>query len=376
MNAVAPIAEAHATTLALAVGDIGLRCAAGDQPFGLFGATGSGFVLGKPEPSLAVPTHDGSIVTGIPIGPAVAGPLDATRRMQALLADVLGRLFAGSAQEDTGILLLVPGAAQQRESLAADAWEAVVRGIPGVLPDAPIFIREPAAGVLAELETAARILREGRVARLVFGAVDSLLDMRILAGLGQQRLLYSKTNRDGCTPGEAAVFLTLTLAENAPGNARSRLHAVAVCPEPDEGRAGETVLYGLGRAVEALAGEAGVPVSAIDCLALGLAGRLPRYLEWQQASNRLWPQRLPESQREAMQRGELDAPQPPAEAAREILDVAATLGDTGLAEPLLSTVIGLERLNFEWPPRQHVVVAETGMPGSRAALWIGNESPP
>lgn len=353
----------------------GLYCAAGDQAFALLGAVGGGLTLCRPDEGPPVPMPGEKGHGGFLSCPAIDAPRRAGLRMGELLRRALARLFrelpAENLHEPLELHLLVPPAqAPARGALAAAEWERLLRGVPGFPGHARIQVTAAEEGSVPVLAEALETLGQTG-GTLLLGAVDSWFDDHLLASLAMAGDLFTENRHAGRIPGEAAAFVALQPRGMADGGkALARLRALAVEAEPEAGRPDETVLCGLARAIERVAQHAGRQPSDIDCLVAGLALDPRRQVEWQQAENRLWPVRLDEARREAMQAGELDAPQPDTGPEREILDPAAVLGDTGVAETLLGLILAVERFSFAWPRQSAVVVTELGEQAARAALWV------
>lgn len=362
----------------VALGRFGLHTAAGDQPFALFAAAGAGLSLARPDAGIEAPGHDGLGREAVMACPVLEDlEIEYGERLAALalpaLAGLLEEAGPGAAARDTRILLLLPSQGMPRGAfLSPGALAARLRQALDLPADQPLEVHPLAGSLTGELRQAAQALSEGQAGCILFGAVDSLLDPLTLEALGRERRLLTGGTDGGCVPGEAAVFVELLPSAGAPSGC-PRITAFAEAEEPEAGRPDETRLQGLQRMLSQLAEQAGHSIEALDCLALPLAGEPHRALEWFQAANRLWPLRLDETRRLAMQQGEADAPQPDAPEDREILDPAGLLGDTGIVEPLLGLALACARFEFAWAPLDRAAVVETpdgGRAPLRAGMWV------
>ena len=357
--------------LGVRINGIGLRCAAGNQPFALFAASAAGLSLASPDP-----VHEALSPDGTRQVPALTCPIapdldaDPDTRLFELAAQALDDLLSPNvAPNDAGereIRLLLPPAESERGCrLDPDDWAIRLREAVGLPEAISVKIDHAQESILDALREAALGVRNREVARMVFGAVDSLLDPLTVVELQQARRLMPEQGMGGIVPGEAAVFIELE-ADDGKGHPLALLDAIATAPEPDAERVEEVDVAGLANAIAALDANA----NGIDCLVHGLAVEPARQLEWHHARNRLWPLRLDESQRQAMQAGELDAPQPQTNAEPEMLDPAHTLGTTGIAEPLVGIATACARFGFDWPRIDTALVLETGQQPVRAACRL------
>ncbi len=357
----------------LAITGWGLRCATGDQIFALLGAVGTGMSLARPDV-----VHEGLKPDGTGTAPVLTCPvLEVAEGPVERLLELCGRALAGlsfvdEAPDRSGrVRLLVQGppADSERGQLAAEqdwlgslsAWLSSELAVDWTVEQVP--------SALDGLLMAADLIGGGACERVVLGGVDSLLDPLTVAELAQARKLLVHGAGDGLVPGEAAAFVVL---ESAAAGARSlgRLRAVARRSEPAHGRPDETRLEGLASAMETVAEITQASPDCIECVVVPLAGHRHRMLEWHQATTRLWPLRLAETERQAMERGEVEAPQPVPEPEREILDPGITLGETGAAGLWLSLLLACARFDFDWPAREAVVVAHMPDAPERGAIWM------
>ncbi len=352
----------------------GLSCAAGNQPFALLGAVAGGLSLARADRALEVPTPDGR--GGVPLVscPVLAHHPDPGSRLAALWWPALGQVLATAPwrRGDEGrceVTLAVPATAWGRDGCVdPGTWCRQIRAAFDWPAETTVRVVPAEGTVVGELALAAGRLREGLCDRVLFGAVDTLLEPGRLDELAAGYRLAGRSAGGGIVPGEAAAFVALERAEGSPPHA-VRLEAAVTAAEPGHGRAGETRLAGLAQAIEGVARLAGSQPQALECLCAGVSDPLDWPLEWQQAGSRLWPRRLPEADRRAMEEGRTDAPQPPPGPQRELLDPATAVGHTGIAAPMLALLLACARLAFDWPaPRQVAVLDQPDTP-FRGALW-------
>jgi 3-oxoacyl-[acyl-carrier-protein] synthase I len=196
---------------------------------------------------------------------------------------------------------------------------------------------------------AQRDLDSGRVALAIVGAVDSLLDQDTLAWLRSANRLKLSGIPVGLMPGEACVFLALSVAEE---KALGEISRVSLTPEPKTLWSGATsVGEGLAKALEQVAESAGWRQSAPAWIISDQNGETYRANEWGHAIVRLrgaWPA--------------LDNP--------AVWAPAASFGDTGSASSLVAVCTALQALERGYAPAESAVVISSSEAELRAALVI------
>jgi len=350
----------------VAVTGVSLRCATGNQPFALLGAVGNGMSLGQPDPLRKFPAQNREMITAVTC-PAIDGLPNAAMRMRDLLIEVLTERFSDAGQiepERTAIMLIVPPRnCPVRGAVADTEWKKLIRSLPGVHAGMAVHVVEHTGTTGEALVQATESLRTGEMDCVLVGAIDSLLDFQEISSLAAEGRLVNGAS-DGVVPGEAAVFLELRREEDVDADLLGVLRRLAIASEPENGRVEETVLQGLARACKTLA------TDRAESLIINLSGYPSRQLEWQQTENRIWPQRIDEEARAAMQAGELEAPQPPERPGPEILDPAFSLGATGITEGLLGVTLALARFEFDWPLCQRAWVLELPDAPQRSVIQV------
>ena len=361
----------------LAITGWGLASAAGDQAFALLGAVGCGLNLARPDPILEAPARDGQGAAAIMTCPSLAQDAEAAERMRLLWQTALDALLddwtdAPERLARMHLILLVPDVTTERGSeLDAGDWPSLIAGRLGHERPENIEVRPVREDVTAAWLEVAERLEDETCEGIVLGVVDTLLDPASLMALAAEHRLLLEGDAEGFAPGEAAAFVVLERAAAAGPRTRARLRAIARLPEPEHGRIGETRLNALSQAIGLAAAEAGATVGDIDCLCATVAGGPGKEVEWFQAAFDLWPVRLDEAERLAMQNGDTDMPpQPPPAPEPERLDPALLLGETGHAGLLLSVLCACARFDFVWPAVRNVLVAELPDAPWRGALWL------
>lgn len=196
---------------------------------------------------------------------------------------------------------------------------------------------------------AQRDLESGRVALAIVGAADSLLDQDTLAWLHSANRLKLSGMPVGLMPGEACVFLALSVAGE---KAQGEIAGVSLAPEPKTLWSGATsVGEGLVKALEQVAGSAGWKQTAFAWLICDQNGETYRANEWGHALVRLrgaWP---------ALDNHSVWVP-------------AEGFGDTGAASSLVAVCTALRAFERGYAPAESAVVVSSSEAELRAALIV------
>ena len=363
----------------IAVVGYGLACATGDEAIALHGAVGTRLSAARPDPVLEAPAASGVGYEAVITCPATdSGEARPGHRMTELWLPALEQALAhrDAGGTDSGALRVVlftpPADSARSEDIDAEHWAQLARDSLRLPQATEIHAQALEGSLLAAMAGACDALEAGDCDTLVLGAVDSLLDELTVQALALARRLKTTGNADGIVPGEGAAFLVLKNANTIKDTkaVKARLRALASRPEPHPDTPDRHTPTGLAAAVQACAGAGGQELAALQCIVGTLAQARTGLLEWHHTSRRLWPETLPEDQRQAMQAGELAAPQPAPQPPREILDLAMSIGDTGIAAPLLAMVVAGARFGFRHPPRRQVVIIERRDTAHRGAAWL------
>ncbi len=363
----------------IAVVGYGLACATGDMDIALYGAVGTRLSAARPDPALEAPAANGVGYEAVITCPATdSGEVQPGHRMTELWLPALEQALAYCDAEDADsgalrVVLFTPPADSARgEDIDTEHWARLARDSLRLPEDTEIHVRALEGSLLAAMAEACDALEAGDCDTLVLGAVDSLLDDVTVQDLALARRLKTTGNADGIVPGEGAAFLVLKNANTIKDikTIKAYLRALASRPEPHPDTPDRHTPMGLAAAVQACAQANSQDPAALQCIVGTLAQERAGLLEWHHTGRQLWPERLDEEQRQAMLAGELDAPQPVPQPPREILDLAMSIGDTGIAAPLLAMVVAAARFGFRYPPRREMVIIERGDMAQRGAAWL------
>lgn len=342
----------------LTIGGLGVCCLPGNAPFALLGAVATHISGAAADERFTLPIPGSDQEAAILTAP-VAGLEefeDPHRRMGALaqtaMAQALAALPEDFAWDDLLVLTLVPeehvprgfypGAlAQLRQDLVAvgdDLSRAAFRFVSHV------------EGAVAHLQAACAELRMGRWRALLFGGVDSLVDLVSCTLLARQGHLATAENSDGLVPGEGAAYLLIQ--QKTVAAPLAQLAGMGSAAEPHAGDAADKIMTGLAVAIESTLATRNLAPSAMKCVVAPHDGSLSGALEWHQTVECLFPRRaaLPRDFEELLP--------------------SRSLGELGAAALPLSLALGCARFEFTNPSVTHVMVCETGECSQRGAVLL------
>ncbi len=207
-----------------------------------------------------------------------------------------------------------------------------------------------------------------------FGGMDSLISPATFDELFEQGRIPRDPAAGAVSPGEGVAFIGLRRIGESDTTA-VRLTAAAAAPVESESvsaRAG-ALARSLTHAVSAPGGER---IHITDVIH-DLQGESARVREWMLAQDRAWPNRLPESLRQAVQDGKLAEAANPDEITVRVTGIAATLGCLGAASLPVSLAVGLGKLHcarafrsFGCPMATELLVVDAASSRSRGAVRL------
>jgi 3-oxoacyl-[acyl-carrier-protein] synthase-1 len=213
---------------------------------------------------------------------AAAGFSDRERRMIRLAAPAIREATEGLVLTAPPPLFLGMPCRMERPkpTLAMATAIAKQSGVQLDEKASQVFLAGRAAFFLA-LEQGLRLLDSGRAASVIVGAVDTHLDLRVLAELDAEERLLGDRVVDGFIPGEGAGFLVLGRATSTANRATSFIAGVGLAMDPGHRYAqapdrGE----GLWNAMNALFGHSPLGGAKISSTFAGLNGENFGVKEW------------------------------------------------------------------------------------------------
>jgi 3-oxoacyl-[acyl-carrier-protein] synthase I len=205
-------------------------------------------------------------------------------------------------------------------------------------------------GAVETLDQVRAELQEGKCQAVIFGGVDSLVDMVSLSERVNRGEAMIQGAAEGTLPGEGAAYLVL---QNQPTeNCRARLDALSTTPEPHHGQAHDKPLTGMSAAIQQVLQNAGITADNLDSIVLPFEETAADSLEWHQVLEAVW------SRKENVPR------------TFEVLHPAASLGDTGAAALPLALALGCARFEFEFTKANRLLVCANRPFASRGAVLL------
>ncbi|MDO3379339.1 beta-ketoacyl synthase N-terminal-like domain-containing protein [Geoalkalibacter halelectricus] len=342
----------------LTIGGLGVCCLAGNTPFALLGAVATHISGAAADERFSLPipgTEEEAAILTAPVA-GLEDFEDPHLRMgtlaQTALAQALATLPEDFAWDELLILTLVPEE-QASRGFHPQALEQLKQDLVALGDDlgrAEFRFVSPAEGAVAHLQAACAELREGKWRALLFGGVDSLVDLVSCSLLARQGHLATTASSDGLMPGEGAAYLLIQ--QDAAAASLAQLVGMGSAAEPHAGDAADKPMTGLAAAVESALAAQSLAPPAMECVVAPHDGSLSGALEWHQTVERLFPRR------EAAPR------------AFEELLPCRSLGEVGATALPLSLALGCARFEFAHPRVGYVMVCETGDRPRRGAVLL------
>lgn len=343
---------------ALVVSALGVCCRSGDQPFALFGAVATPMSGAEADAqlSLAVPEGEGDAQVLTARFAALGDHEDPHERMGLLAESALGQALKSLPEEFNWerllILTLVPDGRNPR-ALTSPALQQLHMDLSRLragLSRAVFRFVSCADGAVSQLQAVCGEMKQGEWRAVLFGGVDSLIDLVTCTLLAQEDRIATTHNSEGLVPGEGAAYVLL---QQEPASAPlARLAGIGCAVEPHAGAAADKRMTGLAAAIaDCLAGRRLSP-SSLDCVVAPHDGSLSGALEWHQTIETLYPRR------ESAPRN------------FEVLLPYRSFGELGAAALPMALVLACARFEFDHPVVRRVMVCETGDFAQRGAVLL------
>jgi 3-oxoacyl-[acyl-carrier-protein] synthase I len=370
----------------VAITGVGVACHAGDQPYALISSVlgqMSGVQLSE---DYKMRTADGSYA--IPRMAPVEELTEETDRdrMYTLntyaLKGILDTLPASISPESLLVVIIVDPELitrynkldpQHLQSHLTEQYTGLTKATFRILPN------DKGSGSSA-LRTAIAEMNQGKWQAVLFGGADSLISMDVCLKLDEAKRLNTTASREGLIPGEAAAFILLQTTDAAkknPSPALAYLKGLGNAVEPNARDADLEATEGLSTAISQAVTQAGIQASDIQGIVHNLGAETIQSIEWYQTTQKLWPRRVNEQQRLAVQLGELKQADIPDDPIPETVCPYQTMGEVGAgALPIqIATAIAwiaydAHQSKWGFPIRNHLLVCDTPEAKERGALII------
>lgn len=176
--------------------------------------------------------------------------------------------------------------------------------------------------------------------QVIFGGIDSLVDLKTCAEFGEQ--VQTEEQTDGLIPGEGAGFLLLSKIPSP-----YKLSAQAVAEEANHNEAQNKPMQGLMSAINTVMNK-----QTIDAIITPHNGEKQAELEWYQAYSRIWQNKtLPEQ-----------------------LHLQNIIGSLGAAELPIALTLACARLDYPYPPINNIIFCERPNTPWRAAIKLEKQT--
>lgn len=370
----------------LAITGLGVACHAGDQPYALISSVLGQMSAGQLSDKHKIKQNDGSYaVPRMAYVEEMADEKDRDR-MYALatvaLKNVLAQLSANVSLDKTLVLLITETSLITRfKKIDTLHFKNYLTEKNSNLSSSVFrILQNDAISSASAVRTAIAELNEGKWQAIIFGGADSLVSIyKCMDLLSEDRLnIVGKT--EGIVPGEAAAFVILQVQEEAAKNSTpvlAYLRGLGVAAEPNARESDLAATEGLPSAINQALTQAGMAATDIQGIVHNLGAETVQALEWYQTTQTIWPRRVDEQQRMAVQLGEIDQPEIPDDPIPKIVLPYMTMGEVGAASLPIHLATALAWLEYaadqaRWgfPQRYHLLVCETPDVAERGALII------
>jgi 3-oxoacyl-[acyl-carrier-protein] synthase-1 len=345
--------------LPVAIIGTGVCAATGDLGSALFGAVATRLSCGRPIVGLSVPAA----------GQGVAQPYSApiAELPPEMSADIRIPIMAGQAL--TGacnymppnppgqrilVMTLLPTPSPERPqagSLNQAELAETLRSCHPALTMAEIRFALADTGAALHLATCMDQLHQGQWDAVLFGGVDSLIDLTTILALAAQGHCRTDHNPEGTLPGEGAAYLLLQKPDKDV-SARVVIAGLGYGREENHGKAADRQLIALASVIQEALDQGQCKPDRVDTAVLPMGSDIPAALEWHQVRRKLWL--TPENINPGM----------------EELSPLSTIGDTGAAALPLALIIGCSRFEFNFPSVESVLVCEGDQSTTRGAVLL------
>lgn len=341
----------------VSIAGIGLCCQAGTAPFALFGAVGTNLsgVCAHDCLEAPLPGKKGN-------APILCAPISHLEglntphdRITALAQIALAAAAEQIPKEIPGeailVITLIPATQTPRgQNLdLADLEQQMASCHPRV--DGACFRFVPIdQGSVESLQEACAELQQDKWQAVLYGGVDSLIDIVTCSELVYQRNAMPQGGIEGIIPGEGAAYLVLQ--KQASDKSLAQINAVCTAPEPHNGQAHDKQMTGMAAAIKATLQHTDISPEKLDSIVIPFGGRMVEALEWHQVVEAVWPRRE-------------NVPR-----MFEVLRPGITLGETGAASLPLGLALGCARFEFEFPGIDNLLVCSCHPSASRGAVSL------
>ncbi|MBU1424474.1 MAG: hypothetical protein KKH12_10465 [Gammaproteobacteria bacterium] len=368
----------------IAITGVGLACHAGDQPYELISS-----ILGQISGTVLSDEYKFMSDDGTYLVPRMApvvmfGNMPSIVRMYSSAATALNNVTTKlSINVSTILVVLIVDPDLLMHNSAIDSSHLqryLIDEIPHLETATFRILSNNTGSSTSALRTAIAELNEGKWQAVIFGGSDSMISIDACIKLDEEEHLNAIGKTEGLVPGEGAAFVVLQSAETAKTNASpalAYLQGLGIAAEPNARDADLTATEGLSTAINLAIAQAGIAATDIQGIVHGLGAETVQAIEWYQASKKIWPRRIDEQQRMAVQLGEIDQADTPDDPIPKIILPYMTMGEVGAAAMPMHLATALAWMEYDkhqarwgFPVRKHLLICDTPDVPERGALII------
>jgi 3-oxoacyl-[acyl-carrier-protein] synthase I len=384
----APRTKAAPPPAPIAITVLGIACHAGDQPYNLIRSI-IGQVSGvRLSDEYQFKRNDGT--NALPrMAPVVEfGDTPTLDRLYELTSIALAKTAAQlpANVKPESVLIVITVAPQFIMHLLKIDPQYLQSYLVGKIPQLTsatfrILTNDTGSSTIA-LSTALAELNENKWQAVIFGGADSLISMDKCLELDKVKRLNTVGKREGLVPGEAAAFVLLQSADVAAKHipvspVLAYLRGMGIAAEPNARNADLGGTEGLSSAINQALAQAGITATDLQGIVHNLGAETVQSLEWHHTTQAIWPRRVSEQQRLAVQNGEIEQAEIPDDPIPDIECPYQTMGQVGAAALPMQLATALAWIEYDqhqarwgFPVRNHLLICDTPDAAERGALII------
>jgi len=385
----APRAKAAVKASPVVITGVGLACHAGDEPYALISS-----VLGQMSGVQISDEHKFKQNNGVNILPRMA-PMqelfDNTDRdrMYALTTTALEKVavkLSANVNVKNVLIAINTNSALLTRYQKIDTQHLqnyLIENIPLLSSAQFRILPNEKNSSTSSVRTAIAELNEGKWEAIVFGGADSLISIFTCMDLHEENRLNFAGNTEGVVPGEAAAFVVLQTKDRADKDNTpilAYLRGIGVATEQHARDADIEATEGLSNAIGQALAQSGLVAEVIQGVVHNLGAETVQSLEWHQTSQAIWPRRVSEQQRIAVQNGEIEQAEIPDDPIPQSLLPYMTMGEVGAAALPIQLATALAWMEYDtwqsrmgFPVRENILICDTPDAPERGALIMSTK---
>jgi len=353
----------------------GLNSSAGNQDFALIGAVNAQLSNTRPHSSYTKPIQPNNEIAPVLVRPAskntVTEPTELYIQFGQLGIPALRQAinYVDESVDPTRIMVitLLPSLETSRgtELDSISLKEFILEEFPDVESAKFLFLQE-FDSALQVLQNAIQKLKQGDIDVIVFGGIDSLINDVTWLELVTSGRVMALGESSGLILGEAAAYIVIENNEEA----KIKISSIDVNPEPNSKKADRLKMSGLQKSIQNVVKAEQISADLLQTIILTFGAEIVDELEWYQTKRQVWPRKLPEQQRIAMQLGEIESPKLENCSYPDEVRTHYSLGEVGAASIPIALVLSYARTSFNFPKFQNILLCETSDQPWRAAVFL------